>query len=139
MLRVVLALSLAAALVAGCGDDASVNPYEALGLDRATNIEIAVAESADGATWITINDPDAVAAIAGSLDADVTVIATECTPEYEVRFFLADGDIDTLGYRCDDEARLGGPQAFWEEGQAIAPGEFSSLVDPQIARLEGLP
>jgi hypothetical protein len=116
-----------------------VNPYEALGLDQTTNIEIAATGSADGATWITINAPDAVAAIAGSLDTDVTVTAGDCTPEYEVRFFLADGDIDTLGYRCGDEARLGGPQTFWEDGQATAPAEFSRLVDPQIARLEDLP
>lgn len=55
---------------------------------------------------------------------------TFCIPTLQLRFHLADGTVQELGYMCDpSQPTLTGEQSYWQNQEAAAPALFVALIE----------
>ena len=55
---------------------------------------------------------------------------TFCIPTLQLRFHLADGTLQELGYMCDpNHPTLTGEQSYWQNQEAAAPTLFVALIE----------
>jgi putative hemolysin len=87
---------------------------------------------------LTIDDEFQLADVVRSLNtATPRTPQTLCVPRFQLRFSLADGTQQELGYLCDPaQPTLSGEQDFWHNQEAAAPSLFVALME---RHLEGEP
>ena len=69
-----------------------------------------------------------------TLNADLKPLPkARCVPEYELRFQLASGVVQKLGYSCGGASFLRGDQPAWRDVDAQPPAAFDQLMSDLLA------
>ena len=128
----------------------TINVVEEARLQGTTALEVIRVRTqrrSDGETTIeqvsfeslrTVRDPEVLGRLVASLDTTLELVPpVVCTPQYNLRFTLADGTLYDLSYGCATEgaAVLRGTQPFWREMEVHPPAEFSTLLEEQGEKL----
>jgi hypothetical protein len=113
----------------------SLNVMAETGISGATEVVIyGLPQGEDPAEMVRIDDPSLAATFADALAGPVYVRpATECDAVFRVDITGPNGSASFL-YACEGAGDvLGGDQAFWDDGEGIAPAEFQRLVNQALA------
>jgi putative hemolysin len=115
-----------------------INPAQQAGLENTVEIEI-LELNMDASTGyisrLTISDPDTIAQIVATLDADLRLGSRLRCPEWYRLRFLADGSVEEFGIGCsaDNPTFVRGGQDFWQGYDAELPPQFNRLIQAQLA------
>jgi hypothetical protein len=116
-----------------------VNPVEQANLRDTVKIEVLELNTWEPADepyvhQLTISDSGILDGLIDALDTNLPVaLKVACIPEYELRFHLADGTLQTFGYSCYGASFIRGKQTFWQ-GEDYYPAErFDTLLQEQLA------
>ena len=125
-----------------CGpasSDQGVNVALELGLPQGVKLEVLELDPAAESSQpyrlrLTIEDEFQLGDIMRSLNtATARTPKTLCVPTYQLRFYLADGSVQEMGYLCDGaQPTLGGEQDFWQNQEAAAPLRFVALLNSHL-------
>jgi hypothetical protein len=117
-----------------------INPVEKAGLGGTVRIEVMAfdPDRANGTSpyvqLLTMTDAEVLDELLSALDTDLRVaLKVQCIPEYELRFHLEDGAVETFGYSCHGATFIRGEQDFWEQQDYRPPEQFVALIDEQLA------
>ncbi len=118
---------------------AHINVVEQAGLTAAVEIEVLEWDLDSPSSYshrLTITDSQVVARMVAALDTDLQLgPRARCPAWYTLRFHLADGTVQELGYACDPQnpTFLRGGQDFWQGQDVEPPGRFNEVVQEQLA------
>jgi putative hemolysin len=119
--------------------DQRVNLALELGLVQAVKLELLELDPAAESSQpyrlrLTIQDEFQLGDVMRSLNsATPRTPKTLCVPTFQLRFYLADGTVQEMGYLCNqDQPTLGGEQEFWQNQEAAAPVLFVALLNSHL-------
>ena len=125
--------------------DERVNVALEAGLARAVKLELLELDPAAESSQpyrirLTIEDELQLADVVRSLNTTVPrTPKTLCVPTLQLRFYLADGSLQEMGYLCDPaQPTLSGAQGFWDNQEAAPPAPFVALME-RLLGSEGEP
>jgi hypothetical protein len=118
-----------------------LNPVALAGLTNTVRIDVLEFSAAPGpggqpdyVQRLALTDPKTVADIVSTLDANLKPLPkARCVPEFELRFQLAGGATQKLGYSCQGASFLRGDQPAWRDVDAQPPAAFDRLMQGLLA------
>jgi hypothetical protein len=116
-----------------------VNPVAQAGLRDTVEIEVVELNTWDPGDEpyvhrLSITDASVIEGLLNALDTALRVtLKVQCIPEYELRFHLRDGALETFGYSCSGATFIRGEQDFWGDEDYRPPEEFDALLQEQLA------
>jgi hypothetical protein len=126
-------------IVAACQTgDSWINVVQKAGLESTTRIEILKSTSESPTNFVmmtTINDSATIQELVEELDRRSALgPPAACLPQYQLRFQLADGQVEEFDYYCEDGTSfLRGSQLFWRMQEIQPPTEFDLLMARLVA------
>lgn len=140
----VLALGLLLIWAIGIGGCVSwrrtINVSKQAGLAQVSRLEIAELVMEPEAHYehrLTVTDPSILSRLADALDTDLPLVPLlDCPAEYRLSFVLATGEVQEMGYYCQEgPSFLNGTQAFWSGQQVEPPAEFDAAMSDLLKTL----
>jgi hypothetical protein len=117
---IILALGAGTAVACALPQGRQINPVVGAGLRDTVKIEVWELNLSEpgGEPYVhrlSIADTQLLDKLVDALDTGLrTTLKVECMPDYELRFLLRDGRVQTFGYGCTGASFIRGEQTFLE-------------------------